>query len=43
MLDAIRHLEDAVTGARWTEGLVLRYGNFYGSGTSMALAASTSK
>ena len=36
MLDAIRHLEDAVTGARWTEGLVLRYGNFYGPGTSMA-------
>ena|SRR5919106_1059935 len=36
MLGAIRHLEDAVTGARWTEGLVLRYGNFYGPGTSMA-------
>ncbi len=36
MLDAIRHLEDAVTGALWTEGLVLRYGNFYGPGTSMA-------
>jgi nucleoside-diphosphate-sugar epimerase len=36
MLDAIRHLEDAVTGARWTEGLVLRYGSFYGPGTSMA-------
>jgi nucleoside-diphosphate-sugar epimerase len=36
MLDAIRHLEDAVTGAPWTEGLVLRYGNFYGPGTSMA-------
>jgi nucleoside-diphosphate-sugar epimerase len=36
MLDAIKHLEDAVTGAHWTEGLVLRYGNFYGPGTSMA-------
>jgi nucleoside-diphosphate-sugar epimerase len=36
MLDAIRHLEDAVTGACWTDGLVLRYGNFYGPGTSMA-------
>ena len=36
MLVAIRHLEDAVTGAGWTEGLVLRYGNFYGPGTSMA-------
>ena len=30
-LDAIRHLEDAVTGA---EGIVLRYGGFYGPGTS---------
>ena len=36
-LDAIRHLEAAVTGARWTEGLVLRYGWFYGPGTSVAL------
>jgi nucleoside-diphosphate-sugar epimerase len=32
---AIRHLEAAVTGAEWTEGLVLRYGGFYGPGTSM--------
>jgi nucleoside-diphosphate-sugar epimerase len=36
MLDAIRHLEDAVTGAGWTEGIVLRYGGFYGPGTSLA-------
>jgi nucleoside-diphosphate-sugar epimerase len=36
-LAAIRHLEAAVTGARWTEGLVLRYGWFYGPGTSIAL------
>jgi nucleoside-diphosphate-sugar epimerase len=36
MLDAIRHLEDAVTGANWTEGVVLRYGGFYGPGTSMS-------
>jgi nucleoside-diphosphate-sugar epimerase len=36
MLGAIRHVEDAVTGAGWTEGLVLRYGNFYGPSTSMA-------
>jgi nucleoside-diphosphate-sugar epimerase len=36
LLDAIRHLEDAVTGATWTEGIVLRYGGFYGPGTSMA-------
>jgi nucleoside-diphosphate-sugar epimerase len=35
-LDAIRHLEDAVTGADWTEGIVLRYGGFYGPGTSLA-------
>jgi 2-alkyl-3-oxoalkanoate reductase len=33
-LDAIRHLEQAVTGADWTEGIVLRYGGFYGPGTS---------
>src|SRR3954452_25036786 len=33
-LDAIRHLEHAVTGADWTEGVVLRYGGFYGPGTS---------
>jgi nucleoside-diphosphate-sugar epimerase len=33
--EAIRHLEDAVTGATWTEGIVLRYGAFYGPGTSL--------
>ena len=33
---AIRHLEEAVLDARWTEGMVLRYGAFYGPGTSMA-------
>jgi nucleoside-diphosphate-sugar epimerase len=33
---ALRHLEDAVLGARWTEGIVLRYGAFYGPGTSLA-------
>ena len=36
-LAAIRYLEDAVTGATWTEGLALRYGGFYGPGTSIAL------
>jgi nucleoside-diphosphate-sugar epimerase len=36
---AIRHLEEAVLGARWTEGVVLRYGAFYGPGTSMAPGA----
>jgi nucleoside-diphosphate-sugar epimerase len=35
-LSAVQHLEDAVVGARWTEGIVLRYGAFYGPGTSMA-------
>jgi nucleoside-diphosphate-sugar epimerase len=34
-LDAIRHLERVVTGAGWTEGIVLRYGGFYGPGTSL--------
>jgi len=34
-LAAIRHLEEAVLGARWTEGIVLRYGAFYGPGTSL--------
>jgi nucleoside-diphosphate-sugar epimerase len=34
-LEAIRHLEDAVTGASWTTGIVLRYGGFYGPGTSL--------
>jgi nucleoside-diphosphate-sugar epimerase len=35
-LAAIRYLERVVLGARWTEGIVLRYGAFYGPGTSMA-------
>ena len=35
-LDAIRHLEAAVAGADWTEGIVLRYGFLYGPGTSLA-------
>jgi nucleoside-diphosphate-sugar epimerase len=35
-LAAIRHLEEAVLGAEWTEGIVLRYGAFYGPGTSLA-------
>jgi nucleoside-diphosphate-sugar epimerase len=34
-LDAIRYLEDAVTGAEWTEGIALRYGGFHGPGTSL--------
>jgi hypothetical protein len=35
---AVRHLEEAVLGAEWTVGIVLRYGAFYGPGTSMAPA-----
>lgn len=35
-LDAIRHLERVVTGAEWTEGIALRYGGFYGPGTSLS-------
>ena len=35
-LAAIRHLEEAVLGADWTDGIVLRYGAFYGPGTSLA-------
>jgi nucleoside-diphosphate-sugar epimerase len=35
-LAAIRHLEQAVLGTRWTEGIVLRYGGFYGPGTNMS-------
>jgi nucleoside-diphosphate-sugar epimerase len=36
MVAAIRHLEEAVLGAGWTEGIVLRYGALYGPGTSLA-------
>ncbi|CAN5556048.1 NAD(P)-dependent oxidoreductase [soil metagenome] len=36
-VDAIRHVESAVTGAGWTEGAVLRYGTFYGPGTNFSL------
>jgi nucleoside-diphosphate-sugar epimerase len=32
---AIRHLEEVVTRADWTEGIALRYGGFYGPGTSL--------
>ena len=38
-LAAIHHLEEAVLDARWTEGIVLRYGAFYGPGTSLAPGA----
>ena len=35
-LAAIRHLEAAVSGAEGLEGIVLRYGGFYGPGTGIA-------
>jgi nucleoside-diphosphate-sugar epimerase len=35
---AILHLEQAVTTIEWGEGLVLRYGGFYGPGTGISLA-----
>ena len=37
-LPGILHLEKAVTTMDWGEGLVLRYGGFYGPGTSISLA-----
>ena len=36
-LEAIKYLEQAVTEADWTEGIALRYGGFYGPGTSIGL------
>jgi nucleoside-diphosphate-sugar epimerase len=38
-VEAILYLERAVTTIEWGEGLVLRYGGFYGPGTSISLAA----
>ena len=35
-LDAIRHLESAATGADGLDGVVLRFGFFYGPGTSLS-------
>lgn len=37
-LEAILYLERAVTSIEWGEGLVLRYGGFYGPGTAISLA-----
>jgi nucleoside-diphosphate-sugar epimerase len=34
--DAIRYLEEAVTGCDAVEGVVLRYGAFYGAGTGLS-------
>jgi nucleoside-diphosphate-sugar epimerase len=38
-LAAIMHLERAVTGAQELEGIALRYGGFYGPGTSLGAGA----
>lgn len=38
-LVGILHLERAVTTIEWGEGLVLRYGGFYGPGTTISLAS----
>jgi nucleoside-diphosphate-sugar epimerase len=38
-LAAIRYLEETVTGAEGLDGLALRYGGFYGPGTSLARAS----
>jgi 2-alkyl-3-oxoalkanoate reductase len=35
---ALRHVEDAVTGITWADGIVLRYGGFYGPGTGIEAA-----
>src|SRR5699024_1313162 len=35
---ALRHLEEAVTGISWAEGIAIRYGGFYGPGTGMEAA-----
>ncbi len=37
-LRAIKHVEEAVTGAPGIEGVVLRYGNFYGPGNTVSRA-----
>jgi nucleoside-diphosphate-sugar epimerase len=38
-VEAIAYVEKAVLGAQWTEGIVLRYGGFYGPGTSLGPGA----
>ncbi|MFZ0040691.1 MAG: NAD(P)-dependent oxidoreductase [Solirubrobacteraceae bacterium] len=37
-VEAILHLEPAVTAIEWGDGVALRYGGFYGPGTSISLA-----
>jgi len=38
VVEGLLYLEDAVTTIDWGEGLALRYGGFYGPGTSISLA-----
>ena len=38
VVEALLHLEKAVTTIDWGEGLALRYGGFYGPGTGISLA-----
>ena len=38
VVEGLLYLEEAVTTIEWGEGLVLRYGGFYGPGTSVSLA-----
>ena len=38
VVETLLHLEEAVTTIEWGEGLVLRYGGFYGPRTSISLA-----
>ena len=38
VVDGLLYLEEAVTMIEWGEGLVLRYGGFYGPGTSVSRA-----
>lgn len=35
---ALRHLEQAVTGIGWADGIAIRYGGFYGPGTGIEAA-----
>ena len=42
-MQAIRHLEKATLDANWTEGIVLRYGAFYGPGTNMTAGSAQMK
>ena len=37
-VEALRHLEEVVTGITWADGIALRYGGFYGPGTGIEAA-----